>query len=127
MVLALIALLIGWESLLRLHNPIVINFPQAITLWISTCCSLVISMLAFVSAKGCSLALPLLLLARRPIRAIPSQFVRSRHGADNDGVASAEPRVIAGDVDATFDAGRAARYTKPGKKTERPFSPQTRG
>lgn len=29
-VLALIALLIGWESLLRLHNPVVINFPQAI-------------------------------------------------------------------------------------------------
>lgn len=54
------------------------------------------------------------------------QFVRSRHGANNDGVASAEPRVITGDEDATFDADRAARYRKPGKKTERPFSPQTR-
>jgi hypothetical protein len=31
------------------------------------------------------------------------QFVRSRHDADNDGVVSAEPRVITGDEDATFD------------------------
>lgn len=30
------------------------------------------------------------------------QFVRSRKGADNSGVASAEPRVITGDEDATF-------------------------
>jgi hypothetical protein len=30
------------------------------------------------------------------------QFVRSRKGADNSGVSSAEPRVITGDEDATF-------------------------
>jgi cation diffusion facilitator family transporter len=30
-VLALIALLIGWESLLRFYSPVAINFPQAIT------------------------------------------------------------------------------------------------
>jgi hypothetical protein len=30
------------------------------------------------------------------------QFVRSREGADNSGVSSAEPRVITGDEDATF-------------------------
>jgi hypothetical protein len=31
------------------------------------------------------------------------QFVRSKHGRDNDGLSSAEPRVISGDGDATFD------------------------
>lgn len=31
------------------------------------------------------------------------QFVRNRKGADNSGVSSAEPRVITGDEDATFD------------------------
>lgn len=31
------------------------------------------------------------------------QFVRSRKGAHNSGVSSAEPRVITGDEDATFD------------------------
>jgi len=30
------------------------------------------------------------------------QFVRSRKGAGNSGVSSAEPRVITGDEDATF-------------------------
>jgi hypothetical protein len=30
------------------------------------------------------------------------QFVRSRKGADNSGVSSAEPRVVTGDEDATF-------------------------
>jgi hypothetical protein len=30
------------------------------------------------------------------------QFVRSRKGADNSGVSSAEPSVITGDEDATF-------------------------
>ncbi len=30
-VLALIALLIGWESLMRLYSPVAIDFPQAIT------------------------------------------------------------------------------------------------
>ena len=30
------------------------------------------------------------------------QFVRSRKGANNSGVSSAEPRVITGDEDATF-------------------------
>jgi hypothetical protein len=31
------------------------------------------------------------------------QFVRTRHGAENDGLSSAEPRVISGDGDATFE------------------------
>jgi hypothetical protein len=31
------------------------------------------------------------------------QFVKSRKGADNSGVSSAEPRVITGDEDATFE------------------------
>ena len=31
------------------------------------------------------------------------QFVRTRHGERNDGVDSAEPRVITGSEDATFD------------------------
>lgn len=50
------------------------------------------------------------------------QFVRSRHGGDNDGVVSAEPRVITGDEDATFDTDPAASDEKPGKKTQRTFS-----
>ena len=55
------------------------------------------------------------------------QFVRSRHGADNDGVVSAEPRVITGDEDATFDTDPAASHGKRGKKIERTFSRQTPG
>lgn len=31
------------------------------------------------------------------------QFARSKHGRDNDGLTSAEPRVLSGDGDATFD------------------------
>ena len=31
------------------------------------------------------------------------QFVRTKHGRDNDGLSSAEPRVTSGDGDATFD------------------------
>lgn len=31
------------------------------------------------------------------------QYVKSRKGADNSGVSSAEPRVITGDEDASFD------------------------
>ena len=31
------------------------------------------------------------------------QYVRSRKGAENSGVSSAEPRVITGDEDATFE------------------------
>jgi hypothetical protein len=31
------------------------------------------------------------------------QFVRSKHGRDNDGLSSAEPRVISGGGDAAFD------------------------
>ncbi|MDI6029244.1 hypothetical protein QBK99_24060 [Corticibacterium sp. UT-5YL-CI-8] len=38
-----------------------------------------------------------------------AQYVKSREGADNSGVSSAEPRVITGDEDATFD-------TRPEKK-----------
>lgn len=53
------------------------------------------------------------------------QFVRSRHDADNDGVVSAEPRVITGDEDATFDTDPAARDGKRGKKSVRTFSRQT--
>jgi hypothetical protein len=40
------------------------------------------------------------------------QFVRSRKGADNSGVSSAEPRVITGDEDATFDTDPEARPPK---------------
>lgn len=37
-------------------------------------------------------------------RAVKAQFVRTRHGADNNGVASADPEVISGKEsgDATF-------------------------
>lgn len=53
------------------------------------------------------------------------QFVRSRHGADNDGVVSAEPRVITGDDDATFDTDPVTSHGKRGKKTERTFNRKT--
>ena len=43
------------------------------------------------------------------------QFVRSRHGASNDGVVSAEPSVITGDEDATFDTEPADGDRKHGK------------
>lgn len=53
------------------------------------------------------------------------QFVRSRHGAENDGVVSAEPSVITGDDDATFDTDPASSHGKRGKKTERTFNRKT--
>jgi len=40
------------------------------------------------------------------------QFVRSRKGAHNSGVCSAEPRVITGDEDATFDTHPEPKNTK---------------
>jgi len=39
------------------------------------------------------------------------QYVRSRKGAENSGVSSAEPRVITGDEDATFETD--PQPTKP--------------
>lgn len=41
-----------------------------------------------------------------PEKDAKGQFVRTRHGADNDGVLSANPRVLSGkkDGDATFKA-----------------------
>ena len=38
-----------------------------------------------------------------------AQFVRTRHGVRNSGVSSAEPRVITGDEDATFDTNPETR------------------
>jgi hypothetical protein len=43
------------------------------------------------------------------------QFVRTRKGASNSGVSSAEPRVITGDEDATFDTD-PERKTKQARK-----------
>jgi hypothetical protein len=53
------------------------------------------------------------------------QFVRSRHGADNDGVVSAKPRVITGDDDATFDTDPAASDGKTERKTKRTVRRET--
>jgi hypothetical protein len=41
--------------------------------------------------------------ARRIERDASPQFVRTKVGSKNSGVSSAEPRVITGDEDATFD------------------------
>jgi hypothetical protein len=43
------------------------------------------------------------------------QYVRSRKGANNSGVASAEPRVITGDEDATFTTHPERRKAHPKK------------
>jgi hypothetical protein len=45
------------------------------------------------------------------------QFVRSRKGAHNSGVSSAEPRVITGDEDATFDTDPEAQPPRNRKKS----------
>ena len=42
------------------------------------------------------------------------QFVKSRHGAENDGVSSAKPRVITGTDDATFDRDPKVSRRKEG-------------
>lgn len=42
------------------------------------------------------------------------QYVRTRKGARNSGVASAEPRVITGDEDATFDTEPDGDEDEPG-------------
>lgn len=44
------------------------------------------------------------------------QFFPSRKSAHNSGVASAEPRVITGDEDATFDTDPEAQSSKNRKK-----------
>lgn len=41
------------------------------------------------------------------------QFVKGRHGAKNDGVSSAKPRVITGTEDATFDRDPKVPRRKP--------------
>ena len=43
------------------------------------------------------------------------QIVRSRKGAYNSGVSSAEPRVITGDEDATFETHPGSQKSKVGK------------
>jgi hypothetical protein len=46
------------------------------------------------------------------------QFVRSRKGADNSGVSSAEPRVITGDEDATFKTHPERHEAHPKKDSQ---------
>jgi hypothetical protein len=41
------------------------------------------------------------------------QFARTRHGADNNGVASARPRVITGSDDATVNKWKGIRKDPP--------------
>lgn len=50
------------------------------------------------------------------------QFVRSRKGADNSGVSSAEPRVITGDEDATFTTRPERHKPHPVKDSQKPGS-----
>jgi hypothetical protein len=50
------------------------------------------------------------------------QFVRSRKGADNSGVSSAEPRVITGDEDATFTTHPERHKAHPEKDSQKPGS-----
>lgn len=50
------------------------------------------------------------------------QFVRSRKGADNSGVSSAEPRVITGDEDATFTTHPERHQPHPEKDPQKPGS-----
>lgn len=47
------------------------------------------------------------------------QFVRSRKGADNSGVSSAEPRVITGDEDATFKTHPEGQKSRPKPASDR--------
>jgi hypothetical protein len=53
------------------------------------------------------------------------QYVRSRKGAHNSGIASAEPRVITGDEDATFDTDPEAQPPKNRKKPSASRKPPT--
>jgi hypothetical protein len=48
-----------------------------------------------------------------PEKDAEGQFVRTRKGRHNDGVSSAEPRVITGDEDATFDDDPKPERTVP--------------
>lgn len=59
----------------------------------------------------------------RPQKDAKGQFVRTDHGRDNSGVASAEPRVITGDEDATFDTDpKPGRAAPKGRRTKKPNS-----